>query len=411
MLRRLKNLGPGLLVAAAFIGPGTVTTASVAGASTGYALLWALVFSIAATIILQEMSARLGLVSREGLGEALRTTFDNVAVKVVAIILVVSAITIGAAAFQTGNITGAALGLEAITGISPQVWAIIVGVIAFALLASGIYSVIERVLVVLVVVMSVVFILTAILVRPNVGDILAGIFAPGIPSGSLVTVVALIGTTVVTYNFFLHSSSVQDKWPESVPMDEALGQARFDTGASIVLGGIITLAIIVTGAAAFFGTGTEIESAGQMAQQLEPLLGPAAKWFFAVGLFGAGLTSSVTAPLAAAYATSGAFGWGRDLRSWKFRAVWAIVIIFGTTLAAVGANPVQVILFAQAANGLLLPLVAIFLLIVMNRSDLLGNYQNGIIGNVLGGIVVLVALFLGGRTLFTVFTTLFGGGG
>ncbi|MGB3633516.1 MAG: Nramp family divalent metal transporter [Rubrobacteraceae bacterium] len=411
MMRRLRNLGPGLLVAAAFIGPGTVTTASVAGASTGYALLWALVFSIAATIVLQEMSARLGIVSREGLGEALRTTFDNVVVKVIAIILVVSAITIGAAAFQTGNITGAALGLEAITGVAPQVWAIIVGVIAFALLASGIYSLIERVLVVLVILMSVVFILTAVLVRPNVGDILAGMFAPGIPSGSLVTVVALIGTTVVTYNFFLHSSSVQDKWPESVPTDEALGQARFDTGASIILGGIITLAIIVTGAAAFFGTGTEIEDAGQMAQQLEPLLGPAAKWFFAIGLFGAGLTSAVTAPLAAAYATSGAFGWGRDLKSWKFRAVWAGVIIFGTTLAALGTSPVQIIIFAQAANGILLPMVAITLLIVMNRSDLLGRYQNGIVGNILGGIVVLVALFLGGRTLFSVFTTLFGGGG
>ena len=280
-----------------------------------------------------------------------------------------------------------------------------------ALLASGIYSLIERVLVVLVILMSVVFILTAVLVRPNVGDILAGMFAPGIPSGSLVTVVALIGTTVVTYNFFLHSSSVQDKWPESVPTDEALGQARFDTGASIVLGGVITLAIIVTGAAAFFGTGTEIEDAGQMAQQLEPLLGPTAKWFFAIGLFGAGLTSAVTAPLAAAYATSGAFGWGRDLRSWKFRAVWAGVIIFGTTLAALGTSPVQIIIFAQAANGLLLPLVAITLLIVMNRSDLLGRYQNGIVGNILGGIVVLVALFLGGRTLFSVFTTLFGGGG
>lgn len=411
MMRRLRNLGPGLLVAAAFIGPGTVTTASVAGASVGYALLWALVFSIAATIVLQEMSARLGIVSREGLGEALRTTFDNVIVKVVAIILVLSAITIGAAAFQTGNITGAALGLEAITGVAPQVWAIIVGLVAFTLLASGIYSLIERVLVVLVVVMSVVFILTAVLVRPNVGDILAGIFAPGIPSGSLVTVVALIGTTVVTYNFFLHSSSVQDKWPESVPTDEALGQARFDTVTSIGLGGIITLAIIVTGAAAFFGTGTEIADAGQMAQQLEPLLGSAAKWFFAIGLLGAGLTSSVTAPLAAAYATSGALGWGRDLRDWRFRAVWAIIIIFGTTLAALGTSPVQIIIFAQAANGILLPMVAIFLLIVMNRSDLLGRYQNGVIGNILGGIVVLVALFLGGRTLFTVFTTLFGGGG
>lgn len=411
MLRRLRNLGPGLLVAAAFIGPGTVTTASVAGASTGYALLWALVFSIAATIVLQEMSARLGIVSREGLGEALRTTFDNVVVKVIAVALVVSAITIGAAAFETGNITGAASGLASLAG--PQsLWALVIGIAAFALLMLGAYEVIERVLVVLVIVMSVVFLVTAIIVRPDVGEILAGLFAPGIPDGSLLTVVALVGTTVVTYNFFLHSSSVQDKWPESVPTDEALSQSRFDTIASIILGGLITLAIVITGAAAFFGTGTEIGTAADMATQLEPLLGPAAKFFFAIGIFAAGMTSAVTAPLAAAYATSGAFGWGRDLKSWRFRAVWMTVIIFGTFLGAfVGASPAQIIIFAQAANGLLLPLVAVTLLIVMNRSDLLGRYQNGIIGNILGGIVVLVALFLGGLTIFSVLTTLFGGGG
>lgn len=411
MMRRLKNLGPGLLVTAAFVGPGTVTTASVAGSSTGYALLWALAFSIIATIVLQEMSARLGIVSREGLGEALRTTFDNVLIKVVSVALVVAAITIGAAAFETGNITGAASGLASLGG-SSSLWAVVIGVAAFSLLASGAYKVIERVLVTLVIVMSIVFLVTAIIVQPNVGEILAGLFAPDIPEGSLVTVVALIGTTVVTYNFFLHSSSVQDKWPESVPTGEALAQSRTDTIASITLGGLITLAIIVTGAAAFFGTDTEISEAADMAQQLEPLLGPTAKFFFAIGLFAAGMTSAVTAPLAAAYATSGAFGWGRDLKSWRFRAVWLVVLLFGTVLAAsVGASPAQVIILAQAANGLLLPMVAVFLLVVMNRSDLLGDFRNGTVGNVIGGIVVLVAFFLGIRTLVLVFQTLFGGGG
>jgi Mn2+/Fe2+ NRAMP family transporter len=208
---------------------------------------------------------------------------------------------------------------------------------------------------------------------------------------------------VVTYNFFLHSGSVQDKWPESVPTDEALGESRFDTVASIVLGGIITLAIMITAAAAFSGTDTQIQDAGQMAEQLEPLLGAAAKWFFAIGLFAAGMTSAVTAPLAAAYATAGALGWERDLKSWKFRAIWAIVVVVGTTLAFFGTSPVQAILIAQAANGVLLPVVAIFLLIVMNRSDLLGDYQNGILGNILGAIVMLVATFLGGYTLLSVF--------
>jgi manganese transport protein len=405
MIKRLRNLGPGLLVTAAFIGPGTVTTASVAGASTGYALLWAIVFSIIATIVLQEMSARLGVVSREGLGEALRTTFDNPVFKWGAVLLVVAAIAFGNAAFETGNVTGAAIGLETLSGVSPQIWAVIVGIAAFALLLSGAYRLIERVLVALVIVMSVVFILTAIIViRPgDVGNILAGAFVPRIPDGALITVVALIGTTVVPYNLFLHASSVQEKWPESVPTREALIESRSDTTISIVLGGIITVAILATGAAAFFGTGTEITDAGQMAEQLEPLLGTYAKYFFAIGILAAGVTSAITAPLAAAYATSGALGWERNLRGWKFRAVWMLVLVVGTVLAALGTNPVAAIVFAQAANGVLLPFVAVFLLFVMNRSDLLGEYRNGTVANILGGIVVLFAAFLGVRTILFAF--------
>lgn len=405
MMNRLRNLGPGLLVAAAFIGPGTVTTASVVGASTGYALLWALVFSIFATIILQEMSARLGIVSREGLGEALRTTFDSPVVKVVSVLLIVTAITFGNAAFETGNITGAALGLETIFGLPTQVWAVAVGLGAFALLASGAYKLIERVLVGLVILMSVVFVVTAVLVlRPaDLGNILAGIFAPGIPEGSLLTAVALIGTTVVPYNLFLHASSVQEKWSEDVPTGRALSESRFDTTLSIILGGVITLAVISTAAAAFFERGIEITDAGQMAGQLEPLLGPLAKYFFALGLFAAGLTSAITAPLAAAYATSGALGWERNLSGLRFRAVWALVLVVGTVLAVLGTNPVAAILFAQAANGVLLPIVVLFLLFAMNRSNLLGDFKNGIIGNVLGGFVLVVAALLGLRLILAAF--------
>jgi len=406
MLKRLRNLGPGLLVAAAFIGPGTVTTASVAGASTGYALLWALVFSIFAVIVLQEMSARLGIVSREGLGEALRTTFGNPVLRVLAVVLVVAAIGFGNAAFETGNITGAALGLEALLGLSSQVWAAVVGLVSFALLASGAYRLIERALIAMVVLMSIVFVLTALIVRPDVGAILAGMFAPSIPPGALLTAVALIGTTVVPYNLFLHASSVQDKWPESVPTDRALAESRFDATFSIVLGGLITLAIVSTAAGAFFERGISIESANQMAVQLEPLLGPAARYFFAIGLLAAGLTSAITAPLAAAYATSGALGWGRNLSGWRFRAVWAAVLIVGTVLAILGANPVAAIVFAQAANGVLLPIVVLFLLVAMNRTELLGEYKNGLLGNVLGVLVLLVATGLGIRLILTAFGVL-----
>jgi len=404
----LRNLGPGLLVAAAFLGPGTITTASAAGADSGFQLLWALVFGVLAAMVLQEMNARLGVVTREGLGEALRTTFDSTAMKVIAAVLGVSAIGVGGAAFESGNIIGAAIGLESIVPASQGVWSVVVAAVAGALLWSGVYKAIERALIALVIVMSVVFLVTAIIVRPDLGDLFAG-FVPSVPPGALLTIVALVGTTVVPYNFFLHASSVQEKWDESVATDRALSGARFDTVASIGLGGLVTLAVLTTAAAAFFASGTSIEDAGTMATQLEPLLGPAATWFFAAGLLAAGVSSAITAPLASSYAICGVLGWGRDLRSARFRAVWIATLLIGLAFALVGGSPVQAIVFAQATNGILLPIVPIFLLIVMNRSDLLGRHANTAVANVLGGIVVLVAAGLGVASLINVAQTISGG--
>ena len=399
---RLKNLGPGLIVAAAFIGPGTVTTASVAGADYGFALLWAILFSVLAAMVLQGMSARLGVVSREGLGEALRSTFQNPVLKALAIILVIGAITVGTAAFEGGNLTGAALALDAVFGGSTAVWASVVAVLAAGLLSTGSYRIVERVLVWLVVLMGVVFLVTAIMVTPSLGDLLAGL-VPSVPSGSTLTVMALIGTTVVPYNLFLHASSVQDKWGEDVPTDEAVAEAELDTRLSIGLGGLVTVAILTTAAAALFSTGRGVDSAADMAEALEPLLGASAKYFFAFGLLAAGITSSVTAPLAAAYATAGAFGWKRDLADPKFKAVWALIIAVGVTFAIIGSSPAELIVFAQAANGIILPVIAVFLLVVMNRSDLLGKHTNTLAANIIGGIVVLVATGLGVRSLLTAF--------
>lgn len=132
-----------------------------------------------------------------------------------------------------------------------------------------------------------------------------------------------------------------------------------------------------------------------MAQQLEPLLGPAARYFFGLGLFAAGLSSTITAPLATAYATCGALGWKPDIKNSRFRTVWILVLVIGTVLAVTGKNPVESILFAQAANGLLLPVVATFLLIVVNQADLLADFRNQAIANILGIGVVVIATLLG----------------
>jgi manganese transport protein len=258
---------------------------------------------------------------------------------------------------------------------------------------------------VLVGVMSVVFVTTAIVVRPSLSGIFWGTAVPTIPPGSLLTIIALIGTTVVPYNLFLHASVVREKWPQETAVDRALQGARLDTFLSICLGGLVTLAVIVT-AAVFFERGSQIDSAAKMAEQLRPLLGPAAHYFFATGLLAAGLTSAVTAPLAAAYATAGALNWPQGLKTRRFQAVWAAIVIAGTVSAMVGREPIALILFAQAANGILLPVIAVFLLIAVNSSKLLGQYKNGIAANLLGGSVVLVASGLGAFQLLRVFGVL-----
>jgi manganese transport protein len=254
--------------------------------------------------------------------------------------------------------------------------------------------------------MSVVFLLTAIIVSPNISEMLSGIFVPRIPGGALVTTIALIGTTVVPYNLFLHSNAVQERWAKSIPTQKALAESRFDTIFSISIGGIITMAIIATAATAFFSHGISIKDAATMALQLEPLLGSAAKYFFALGLLSAGMTSAITAPLAASFATVGVLGWKQNLKNWKFRSVWITIIIIGTILAIIGKSPLTAILFAQAANGILLPFISIFLLIVMNRGDLLGSFKNGILANLFGVIIVLVTVGLGIFQLMKVFKIL-----
>lgn len=402
-MKRKRLFGPGFLVAAAFIGPGTVTTASVAGAQFGFALVWAVGFSVFATLVLQEMAARLGIIARSGLGEALRTVIQAPLLRLPLLTLVVIGIGGGNAAFEMGNILGAAVAVAEVSGLPASVWTLLIGGLAFVLLWSGTYAAIERVLIFLVVLMSGVFLLTALLVQPALADILSGFFSPTIPAGSFVTVMALIGTTVVPYNLFLHASTVQAKWPATMPAPQALREARADTLLSIGLGGILTLAMVATAAAAFFHQGMPLENAAGIAKQLEPLVGSHARLLFAAGLFAAGLTSAITAPLAASYATAGVLGWSADVDTGKVRLVWGAVVLIGTGLAFFGQHPLTAILLAQALNACLLPLLAGCLLFVMNKRKLLGSYTNSTPANMAGGAVVLIVTGLGVFQLFRVF--------
>ena len=349
-----KNIGPGPLVAAAFIGPGTVTLCTIAGVHFGFVLLWAMVLSIIATVTLQEMSARLGIITQKGLSEVIRTEIKNPIFRKIIIILVLSAIVIGNAAYEAGNISGSVLGLETVLknhsleigSLRLNVFSLVIGLVGFLLLYVGNYKLLEKVLIALVTVMSIAFLITAILTKPDLSEIIKGIFIPKTPKGSLLTIVGLIGTTVVPYNLFLHASLVKEKWGRQ----SDLKYARKDTVIAVVLGGLVSMCIIISAAAIQH---QEVNSAADLALGLEPLFGSYAKYFLAIGLFAAGITSTITAALAAAYVATGCLGWKTELKSAKFRAVWMFILFLGVLLSSLGIKPIEIIKFAQAANGML----------------------------------------------------------
>ena len=388
--------GPGMLVTAAFIGPGTVTSCTLAGAQFGYALVWALGFATVATVILQNLSARVALVRGQGLGEAIMEALPSPALKWAAAALLAAALILGNAAYEAGNISGSALGLSAIIGGDFGLpLPLLVGLFSIALLAAGNPKWLEKLLIGLVIVMSLSFLVALGVTRPDIGALLAGM-VPTLPDGSLLTAMALIGTTVVPYNLFLHAASVRNRWTGP----DGLEEASTESAISIGLGGLVSIAILATAAAALFGSNTVITDAVGMAKQIEPLYGELARQALGLGLLGAGLTSALTAPMATGYIVRELWP-GADEAASARRQRWTMVGIaaVGTLVASAGIKPVEIIMLAQVANGLLLPLVAAFLVWVVQSPALMGKYAIGGLHRILAWGILAICLGLGIRLI------------
>lgn len=431
------GLGPAILVTAAFIGPGTVMAASSAGAKFGYLLLWAVAFSVFATIVLQEMAARLGIVTGNGLSQSLKQTIPNPALRMLTVGLVLLAIFVGNAAYQTGNILGAASGVMTLKSGDPEsnsdddstpptgelqksnlkdvttapytsrqnVVVFVIGVLALGVIWIGRFDVLQWVLTGLVAIMSILFVIAALRSNPDWSQVAKG-FIPSVPSGSDWIVIGLIGTTVVPYNLFLHASAAAQKWKKETDLDgESLGKAamasairnsRIDTILSVLIGGVVTCAILITASAAFHGGDIDgLLTPKDVAIQLKPALGSWAKTIFALGLLAAGLTSAITAPIAAGYAAAGCFGWPGKLSDWRLKIAASLIVVFGVVFAIqFGKSPTETIVLAQVANGLLLPVIAIGLLVMANNGGLMKQFKNRKLGNLLACTVILIILLI-----------------
>lgn len=261
--------------------------------------------------------------------------------------------------------------------------------VAALLLWFGSTKQVAQVLGAIVGVMGLCFLTTAIVIGPDLVELLHAGVTPSIPTDSELLVIGLIGTTVVPYNLFLGSG---------LKHTQTMSEMRWSLSLAIVLGGIISIAVLIVGSSI-----TGAFSYEALASQLRQSLGSWADLFFGVGLFAAGLSSALTAPLAAAITARSLLqtGTGDQGQAWndggrKYRAVWGGVLAVGILFGILQVQPVPAIILAQALNGIILPLVAVILLLMMNDSDLLSkNTINSTPYNLLMGMIVMVTLLIG----------------
>ena len=375
------------VISAAFIGPGTVTTAAKAGADYGLSLLWALTFATIGCLVLQEASSRLTIASGMDLGQAIWQLGMGGGRRYVVPVLVAFCILSGTAAYQAGNLLGAMAGTSLLIELPSWLIVLITGMMAAIILFIPSIKIIARVLGFLVACMGIAFLATALAIRPVLTDVLRGLILPVIPKqpGGGLLVLGLIGTTVVPYNLFLGSG---------ISSGQSIREMRSGLSVAIVLGGIISMAVLVTGTS-MQGTFTFRGLAGA----LEGLPGATGTIILAVGLFAAGFTSAVTAPLASAITVRSLFG-NRDrpqwkVGSWRFRVVWGVILLTGMTFGMAGFKPVPAIIIAQSLNGLLLPVIAVFLFRAVNNPQIMKEHGNSLPANILMSVVVLITLLVG----------------
>jgi manganese transport protein len=394
-----SGAGPAAFVTAAFIGPGTLLMCTRAGAGFGYSLLWAVLFSVIATVVLQEMAGRASLATGTPLAGQIAACFANPFLKAASALLVIGAIAFGCAAYQSGNLSGGGAGFEILFPGLTSEWhfaAGALGVGAGLLLFFSGYVWVERVLKLTVLVMSLSFAASALCTGPRLFSIVKGLLIPSLPDGSAMAALGLIGTTVVPYNLFLYSRVVQERFRGT---DDLPGMRR-DLYLFIAIGGTVSGLIAITAANVLGGSGGGPTFVGdptlvEMPVLLEPVLGKWARALFGAGLFAAGFSSALTAPLAGAYVVAGIFNASTERKGLVFRATWMAILGAGVFFSVKpDLRPEEIIRVAQLANGLLLPLVVCFLLVAVNAKGM-GVHRNSAARNVAGAVIALVTLALG----------------
>jgi Mn2+/Fe2+ NRAMP family transporter len=394
--RNLLNILFWSVVSAAFIGPGTITTAANTGTLFGFNLLWILLFSTLACILLQEAASRITILSGKNIGEIIAEKKDHYKGMQPVLFLIVLAICGGAAAYEMGNLIGAREGVYLVFPGLKKFIVPILGILAAMILFIPSLKFISRLMGILVMVLGILFLYAAIRIAPPAGELAVGLFIPTLPAGTQAPwlALALIGTTIVPYNLFLGSGISKGI--------RKIAEMRLGLIVAILLGGIFSLAVVVVGSI--------IQGEfnfNALSEALSIRTGVSGKVVLGTGLFAAGFTSAITAPLASAVTLKSLFD-KRNKKKWGysglyFRLSWLAVLLIGVTFAALDIRPIPAIIFAQALNGIMLPLISFILVYLIHDPKVTGK-TNSPLNSLLLGITLFVTVIIGLNNLVLAIT-------
>jgi Mn2+/Fe2+ NRAMP family transporter len=408
LLLILSVIGPGLITANVDNDATGIAGYSLAGATYGYGLLWAVVLVTISLAVVQEMVARMGVVTGKGLADLIREKF-GVRITFWSMLLLL----IANSATAVAEFAGVAGAMD-IFGVSPYIAIPIAAVLVWVLVIRGNYKYVERVLLALCLI-YLTYVISGFLVHPNWGTVFHETFVPPIQlnQGYLLTFVAVIGTTIAPWMQFYQQSAIADKHIAI----KHLNYERMDTYVGAFITDFVAFFIVVSTGATLFIHHIQINQASDAAAALGPLAGNYAKILFGIGLLNASLMAASVLPLSTAYSIAEAFGWERGVgRTWKeapqFLSLYTFIIVVGAgiTLFVPSDRLVFVLNLPNVVGGMLLPLILILMIILCNDRRLLGRYVNGPIFNVVAWLTTIIMSIL---TLLiivsTVFPQVFGG--
>ncbi len=393
-------IGPGIITANVDNDAGGIATYSIAGAHFGYSLLWSIIPITIALIVVQEMSARMGAVTGKGLAELIR---ENYGVKITFWLMLFLFIT------NLGNTAAEFAGWAAsneIFGVNKYISVPIGALLVWLLVVKGSYVVVEKIFLVICLV-YLVYIPAAFLAKPDWTQVAIETIRPSFQFNTayIVTLIGVVGTTIAPWMQFYLQSSVVEKGVRK----EEYWASRIDVIFGCFLTDIVALFIIVACGATLFPSGIRIESAKDAAISLAPIAGKYASILFAIGLANASIFSASILPLATAYYICEGMGWESGVsKNFKdapqFMWLYTFLIAIGSLIVLIPNAPlISIMWISQVINGMMLPFVLIFMLFLVNKKELMGEYTNSKTFNRIAWGTTVIMLALTGMFIVTMF--------